>query len=157
VRDNEYHPAGDAVVTGRIIGPTGLTAAVALDPVPNTPGRFQGDWGAPTPGLYVAELTARRGAAEIGTDVVTFQRLDGVAESFHTEQNRGLLETLAASTGGRYLEPKELGSLPREIPYSAAGITVQQIKDLWNTPAAFLAILSLRVIEWLLRRNWGIV
>lgn len=157
VRDKDYHPAADARVTGRVIGPGGLAAALELDPVPNSPGHFQAAWAAPAPGLYVAELTAKRGAEDIGNDVVTFQRLDGVAENFHTEQNRALLETLASSTGGRYLRPAELGGLPGEIPYSQAGITVQQIKELWNMPMAFLLILALRAGEWLLRRKWGVV
>jgi hypothetical protein len=157
VRDKDYHPAADARVTGRVIGPGGLAAALELDPVPSSPGHFQAAWSAPAPGLYVAELTAKRGAEEIGGDVVTFQRLDGVAENFHTEQNRALLETLASSTGGRYLRPAELGRLPAEIPYSQAGITVQQIKELWNMPMAFLLILALRAGEWLLRRRWGVV
>ena len=157
VRDKDYHPAADARITGRVIGPGGLAAALELDPVPSSPGHFQAAWSAPAPGLYVAELTAKRGAEEIGSDVVTFQRLDGIAENFHTEQNRALLETLATSTGGRYLRPAELGRLPTQIPYSQAGITVQQIKELWNMPIAFLLILALRAGEWLLRRRWGVV
>ena len=157
VRDKDYHPAADARVTGRVIGPGGLAAALELNPVPNSPGHFQAAWAASAPGLYVAELTAKRGAEDIGNDVVTFQRLDGVAENFHTEQNRALLETLASSTGGRYLRPAELGALPGEIPYSQAGITVQQIRELWNMPLAFLLILALRAGEWLLRRKWGVV
>ncbi len=157
VRDKDYHPAADARVTARIIGPAGLAAAVELSPVPNAPGRFQAAWSAPSPGLYVAELTARRGAEEIGSDVATFQRQDGVAENFHTEQNRALLEHLATSTGGRYLRPGQLASIAGEIPYSQAGITMQQIKELWNMPIAFLLILSLRAGEWVLRRIWGVV
>ncbi len=157
VRDKEYRSAADVRVTAHLIGPAGVSASVELDPVPNSPGRFQADWSAPAPGLYVAELTARRGNEEIGTDVATFQRLDGVAESFHTEQNRSLLESLSASTGGRYLQPGELKDLPREIPYSAAGVTMRQIDDLWNMPAAFLLLLGLRCGEWLLRRKWGVI
>lgn len=157
LRDKDYHPAADARVTARMIGPGGLAAALELSPVPNAPGRFQVAWSAPKPGLYVAELTARRGAEEMGSDVVTFQRQDGVAENFHTEQNRALLETLATSTGGRYLRPAQLAGIAGEIPYSQAGITMQQIKELWNMPIAFLLILSLRIGEWVLRRIWGVV
>jgi uncharacterized membrane protein len=157
VRDKDYHPAADARVTARMIGPGGLAASLELNPVPNSPGHFQAVWSAPTPGLYVAELSARRGAEEIGSDVVTFQRQDGIAENFHTEQNRALLETLATSTGGRYLRPAELAGVASEIPYSRAGITVQQIEELWNMPIAFLLILALRAAEWLLRRKWGVV
>jgi hypothetical protein len=157
VRDKNYHPAADAGVTAQIIGPGGLAAALDLHPVPGSPGRYAAPWAAPTPGVYVADLTAQRGAEEIGSNAVTFQRLDGVAESFHTEQNRALLERLATSTGGRYLRPTELQSLVTEIPYSQAGISVQQVRELWNMPIGFLALLFLRAGEWLLRRYWGIV
>src|SRR5439155_18327252 len=84
-------------------------------------------------------------------------RTDGVAENFHTEQNRQLLEKLAAETGGRYWRPQELSRLSSEIPYSAAGITLRETKDLWNMPAVFLLMLGLRSSEWLLRRKWGIL
>lgn len=157
VRDKEYHPAADASVSAHVIGPGGLTASLDLQPVADAPGRFSVPWAAPVPGVYVADLTARRGAEEIGSDAVTFQRLDGVAESFHTGQNRQLLQRLAASTGGRYLTPGELGTLVTDIPYSRAGISVQQVKELWNVPVAFLALLLLRAGEWLLRRHWGVV
>jgi len=157
VRDKDYRSAPDVRVTAKLIGPAGVSANVELDPVANSPGRFQTEWTAPSPGLYVAELTARRGSEEIGTDVATFQRLDGVAEGFHTEQNRSLLESLATSTGGRYLQPAGLRDLAQEIPYSAAGVTVRQVNDLWNMPIVFLFLLASRCGEWLLRRKWGVV
>ncbi len=155
VRDKDYHPGADARVMARVMGPDGLAATFELSPTANSPGHFQADWTAARPGLYVGELTARRGAEEIGSDAVTFQRLDGVAENFHTEQNRGLLEELAASTGGRYMRPGELARLAAAIPYSQAGMTVQQTRELWDMPFAFLLLLSLRGAEWVLRRKWG--
>jgi hypothetical protein len=93
----------------------------------------------------------------VGRDVLTFQRMDGVAENFHTEQNRELLEKLSSETGGRYWKPQELSKLPSEISYSEAGISVRDTKDLWNMPVIFLLILLLRSSEWLLRRKWGVV
>jgi uncharacterized membrane protein len=157
VRDKEYHPAADAHVTARVIGPGGLTASLELTPVPGRPGHFQADWAAPAPGLYVADLTAQRGAEEIGSDAVTFERQDGIAESFHTGQNRALLQELATSTGGRYIKPSELAGLAADIPYSRAGVSVRQTKELWNMPVVFLLILLLRAGEWLVRRKWGLV
>jgi uncharacterized membrane protein len=157
VRDKAYLSAPDARVGARILGPGGAAAEVELSPVPNEAGRFRAAWTAATPGVYVAEVTARRGAEELGRDVVAFQRLDGVMESFHTQQNRELLERLAASTGGRYWRPNEVGALARAIPYSAAGLTIERTEELWNMPVVFLALLALRGAEWLLRRRWGIV
>ena len=105
----------------------------------------------------MTEVVAQRGGQEIGRDVLTFQRMDGVAENFHTGQNRELLEKLATQTGGQYWKPEDVSKLPAEIPYSAAGITIRETKELWNMPAIFLLLILLRFSEWLLRRKWGIV
>lgn len=157
VHDVDYLPAADASVQAHILGPGGAAATVDLTPVPNSPGSFQADWNADKPGSYLAEIVAQRGGQELGRDVVTFQRTDGVAENFHTNQNRPLLEQLAAETGGSYWRPKELSKLASQIPYSEAGITVRDTKPLWNMPAVFLILLLLLLCEWILRRKWGVV
>jgi len=80
-----------------------------------------------------------------------------VAENFHTEQNRALLEQLASQTGGKYWTPSDISRLPAEIPYSAAGITMRDTKELWDMPIIFFLVILLRFSEWFLRRKWGIV
>ena len=157
VRDKDYQPAPDARVEASITGPQGSVSHIELTPDPNVPGTFEADWTAEKPGSYSADLMAKRGDEELGKDTLAFQRMDGVAENFHTEQNRELLEKLSAETGGRYWRPEELAKLGSEIPYSEAGITVRETKDLWNMPAVFLLLLVLRAAEWLLRRKWGVV
>jgi uncharacterized membrane protein len=157
VRDKEYTPAPDARVVVHIIGPEGSSALVDMTPVPNNAGTFQAEWTAEKPGSYVAEVTAARGAEELGRDVLTFERTDGVAENFHTEQNRDLLEKLSSQTGGRYWKAEELERLPSEISYSEGGISVRDTKELWNMPIVFLVLLGLMSGEWLLRRKWGVI
>jgi hypothetical protein len=158
VRDQEYNPATDAKVEAHVLGPSGVSALVEMAPVPDSPGHFQGAWSAPSAGAYLTEITASTGAAkELGRDVLTFQRMDGVAEQFHTEQNRDLLERLAAQTGGQYWKPTNLNKLAASIPFSEAGVTMRETKDLWNLPLVFLVLLALRFSEWWLRRKWGIV
>ncbi len=160
VHDKQFQPATDAHVTAHIEGPQGVTALVDLSPSQDTPGLFQGEWTAEKPGPYLAEITAdATGSApqELGRDVLTFQREDGVAENFHTAQNRGLLEQLAKETGGRYWKPAEVKDLPRDISYSEAGISVRNTHELWNMPIVFVVLLGLALTEWLLRRKWGVV
>jgi uncharacterized membrane protein len=160
IRDRQFQPAPDAHVTAHIIGPSDLNAVLDLTPVQGAPGTFQSDWTASKPGSYLAEVTAySAGSApqELGRDVLTFARQDGVAESFHTAQNRTLLEQLAEQTGGRYWKPGELKTLPRDISYSEAGVSVRSTKELWNMPIVFLLLAGLPIVEWLLRRKWGIV
>jgi uncharacterized membrane protein len=157
VRDQQYNPAPDAKVEAHILGPSGVGALVEMSPVPDHPGQFQAAWSAPKPGAYLTEVTALRNGTELGRDVLTFQRMDGVAENFHTEQNRDLLERLASQTGGQYWKPADLGKLAGSIPFSEAGVTVRETKDLWDLPLVFLVLLTLRFSEWWLRRKWGIV
>ncbi len=157
VRDQQYNPARDAKVEAHILGPSGVSALVEMSPVPDNPGQFQAAWSAPKPGAYLTEVTAQRADKELGRDVLTFQRMDGVAENFHTEQNRDLLERLATQTGGQYWEPADLAKLAGSIPFSEAGVTVRETKDLWDLPLVFLVLLLLRFSEWWLRRKWGIV
>ncbi len=160
VRDKQFQPAADARVTAHIAGPGGTSAVIDLAPSQDTPGQYEVDWTAEKPGAYLAEVTAESTGNQpqhLGSDVLTFQREDGVAENFHTAQNRRLLEQLASETGGSYWKPSDLKNLPRDISYSEAGISVRTTKELWDMPIAFLLLLGLPVAEWLLRRKWGVV
>ena len=160
VHDREFKPAADVHVTAHIVGPEGVSAVLDLAPSQDTPGLYEAEWSAEKPGVYLAEVTAGSTGSkpqELGRDVLTFQREDGVAENFHTEQNRSLLEQLSAQTGGRYWGPSELKDLPRDISYSEAGISVRTTNELWNMPIVFLLLLELLIAEWLLRRKWGAV
>jgi hypothetical protein len=163
VRDQQFNPAPDAKVEAHILGPGGVNALVEMAAVADSPGQFQAAWSAPKIGAYLTEVTAQRAdpsngkVQEIGRDVLTFQRMDGVAENFHTEQNRELLEHLATQTGGKYWKPADLGKLSSGISFSEAGVTSRETKDLWNLPLVFLVLVLLRFSEWWLRRKWGIV
>jgi uncharacterized membrane protein len=160
VRDRQFQPAADAHVTAHIVGPEGTNALIDLTPSRDTPGLYQAGWTAEKSGSYLAEVTAESAdiqPQELSRDVVTFQRQDGTAENFHTEQNRTLLQQLASETGGRYWEPSDLKNLPRDIAYSEAGISVRTTNELWNMPIVFVLLLGLPITEWLLRRKWGVV
>lgn len=170
VRDKTYLPAPDATVTARFIGPDGSSSVVNMTPVTNNPGIFETEWNASKPGSYMVEVTANRSTPasasttaagdpvqELGSDTMAFQRTNGVAENFHTEQNSGLLKNLSEQTGGRYWTAKDISRLPREISYSEAGISVRDTKDLWDMPIVFFVLFALLFAEWFLRRKWGVV
>jgi hypothetical protein len=157
VWDASYAHASDAAVQAHVMGPGGLSETVDLKLDPASQGVYKADFDAAAPGSYVVEVTGSRGGNEVGRDVLSFQREDGVAENFHIEQNRELLEKLSSQTGGRYYTPSEAGRLADEISYSEAGISTRETRELWNMPLLFLLALVLRSSEWLLRRKWGVV
>ncbi len=157
VRDSSYLPTAGAEVKAHILAPDGSAGDIPLRPDPLTQGMYAGKWSAAQAGSYIAQVSARLGAQDLGSDVVTFRRENGVAENFHREQNKELLEKLSEETGGRYYTPEDARRLTQEISYSEAGITAHEMKDLWNMPAVFLLALLLKSAEWLLRRKWGAV
>jgi uncharacterized membrane protein len=159
VRDPQFQPAMNARVSAHILGPQGVNSFIDLHPSQETPGEFVATWDANKSGAYLAEITTTDDASiqKSTADAVTFRREDGIAEDFHTEQNRQLLEQLSEDTGGRYWKPDEFKDLPQNISYSEAGISVRTTNPLWNMPVVFLSLLGLRSSEWLLRRKWGIV
>ena len=160
VRTPDFQPASDAHVAAHIVGPANTDALIEMTPSQEVPGQYNVDWTAQKPGAYLAEIVAESRQAqpqELGRDVITFQREDGVAEHFHTAQNRQFLEQLSKATGGRLWQLSDLKNLPRDISYSEAGISVRSTKELWDMPIVFLFLLGLPIGEWLLRRKWGVV
>jgi uncharacterized membrane protein len=164
VRDENFQPLADAAVEAHILGPDGLSARVPLTPVPGAPGRYRAEWNADKSGDYLTEVTAERAAVAaphavqlLGRDVLSFRRVDGAAENFHTQQNRELLTRIATLTGARYWRPDELNTLADQISYSPAGISTHGTRSLWDMPVLLLLILALVGGEWLLRRLWGII
>lgn len=157
VRGKQFELMPDGQVEARVSGPAGSAATVVLQPDPVQPGVYTGEYAAEQPGSYLVEMIASQNGEKIGGDTLAFRREDGVAESFHTEQNRELLERLSNETGGKYWNPDNTKKLPEEIALSEAGISTREIRDLWNLPVVFLLLAALRTGEWLLRRRWGAV
>jgi hypothetical protein len=157
VRDRTYLQASDAKTEAHVLGPDGTAETIEMRPDPIEQGVFTADYTTPKAGSYLVEVTATRGTEELGRDTITFRREDGVAENFHTQQNRELLQKLSSETGGRYYKPDDAQKLGKDINYSEAGITVRETRDLWNMPILFFLILALCASEWVLRRKWGVI
>ena len=157
VRNAEFMPAGNATVTVTISSESGDPTTVEMHPSADEAGVFEADLTAGQTGTYRAEVRAHMGDESLGSDVVHFRREDGLAEDFHPEQNRELLETLAEQTGGSYWTLDNVDALPKEIRFSEAGITARETLGLWDMPVFFLLLLAMRGGEWLLRWRWGVV
>lgn len=160
VHDAQFQPAANAHVTAHLLGPDGINALIDLQPSQDIPGLYTTEWSADKPGSYLTEIVAEDGSKqkqELGRDVLTFRREDGVAEDFHIQQNRQLLRQLSSQTGGRYWTPDAIKDLPQAISYSEGGVSVRTTNELWNMPIVFLFLIGLSATEWLLRRKWGMV
>jgi hypothetical protein len=155
VRDKTFKPATDAKVSLAVSDGLGPDSTLEMTPVAGERGVYQATYETAHPGLFRFEATARTGDTALGNSRLAVRREDGVAEHYHTQQNRALLERIAAATGGSYFTLGDVGKLPEAVKFSDAGTVERQVLDLWSMPIIFLALLLVKSAEWLLRLYWG--
>jgi uncharacterized membrane protein len=155
VRDKTFQPAENATVLLAVSDGTGPPTEVPMTPVAGERGIYQAIYETQRPGIYRFEAAARIGEEDLGKAQFAVRREDGVVEHYHVQQNRPLLERLAAATGGRYFAVDDLAALPEAVSFSDAGSVERQVLDLWSMPIIFLLLLALKGTEWLLRLYWG--
>jgi hypothetical protein len=79
------------------------------------------------------------------------------AEQREITCNTRLLQEIAATTGGDFLPEQAIGSLAEELkPLSQAELLVEQYL-LWQSFAWFTVALCLLAIEWVIRKQVGLV
>ncbi len=157
VHDENFEPVNGANAVATIHTPDGRSEELTLQHAVEEDGVFWGEWDAIEPGVYRVDLKATLGEKEIGTGTSFFQRADGILESFSSEQNVALLRRLAEETGGQYYPLEDAAALPEHLTYSPAGVSVPEVRDLWDMPIWLLLLLGLKGTEWTLRKSWKTV
>jgi uncharacterized membrane protein len=155
VRDRDYQPADGATVTVTVDEPSGGQRSYTLAAVAGMPGRYEATVDAEPTGIYRMEAEAVLDDETLGSARVAVRREDGVSEHFQVQQNRALLERVAAATGGRYFTLAEVGQIPEAVQFSDAGIVERRLLQLWNMPILFLLLVGLKAGDWILRLFWG--
>jgi hypothetical protein len=171
VRDKTYQPSTDAAVTLEVSDGMGPATTLEMTPVAGERGLYEAAYDTTHTGVFRFEAVAKAAgdaatdardgapqgavAEELGRARFAIRREDGVIEHYRVQQNRPLLERLAAATGGSYFAVDDVGRLPEAVSFSDAGSVERQVLDLWNIPVAFLLLMLLKAGEWLLRLYWG--
>jgi len=155
VRDREYQPASAATVALTVDEPGGGQRNYTMQAVPGAPGRYEYTVDADLTGIYRFEAEASLDGEELGRSRLAIRREDGISEHFQVQQNRVLLERLAAATGGRYFTLDEADEIPEAVQFSDAGIVERRLLELWNMPILFLLLLVMKGGEWIVRLFWG--
>lgn len=157
VYDEQFEPVNAAEAVATVNLPDGSSQEVRMSHSVEEDGVFYGEVTAAPAGIYHVEMTARLGDKQIGSARAYFQRADGVVEHFSPELNVPFLARMAEQTGGKYYPLAEAGELPEQLTYSPAGVSVPEVRDLWDMPLWLLLILLLKGSEWALRKHWRTV
>ena len=153
-RDDAFRPVDDVSVSVVVSHEDGESFTVDLAPSEETAGVFNADVPLGTSGSWYFEaIAARDGEAALAARASAYSEAAG-SEHFNLRRNAALLRRIADATGGHYFDAAEIDALPDLLRYSAAGITEQILRPVWDAPIVFLLLLSLKIGEWLLRRRW---
>ena len=155
VRNAKFEAADDAKVSVDVSDGQGPSTTLAMTPVAGQHGVYEANYETAHTGVFRFEAKAQVGKETLGDARVAVRREDGIVEHYHVQQNRPLLERLAAATGGSYFPVADIRRLPEAVSFSDAGSVERQVLDLWNMPIVFLLLLALKAGEWVLRLFWG--
>ncbi|MEM8765969.1 MAG: hypothetical protein AAGE43_00890 [Pseudomonadota bacterium] len=154
LRDENFEPALDLGATATITGANRQATTIALTPGP-VAGQLAGRFVPGEAGVYRVDvgLDGPDGNRET---ITRFLRAGSEArEAFNPTRNSALLSRIAETTGGRYFADGDLEALPELLSFGGTGVKRMEILPLWNLPVLFLALLLLKLLEWMLRRSWG--
>jgi hypothetical protein len=141
--------------TAQVGGPGGLKSVLALEPVADSPG-MRVAWFTPErEGEYDAVL---QGDGEQGKDArVRFTVYSDAVENRFVAVNRDLLGRLSRTTGGETIALENLRGLAARVrSFEAAARDHVKPKDAWDRAWVFWFIAMILVVEWWLRRTWGL-
>jgi len=131
------------------------TRRVRLESVPDSPGVYQGYVTADRDGRYVLRAT---GEDLQSSNAPEFEIMPPVApEAREPRMQRDLLRRIAELSGGRYIEMKDIRSLPDLIGAETRLAAVRMEKELWDLPAVFVLLVILAGAEWFVRRRSNLV
>ncbi|MEN6338459.1 MAG: glutamine amidotransferase, partial [Phycisphaerales bacterium] len=112
-----------------------------------------------TSGDYAIEVTATQKDQPLGVAKARFLVFRQDLELDNASADAGMLDSLAAMTGGQSIAPEKLPDLIRKLTENTKHLEVQQEtkKSFWDTWLFFLTLVALLSLEWYLRKRWGLV
>jgi uncharacterized membrane protein len=156
VRDGSFQPVADAVVEATVTVPGGETRPLSVRPHAARVGVLGGSLRPDQAGLYRVQVRARRGSSLVGQADRWFYVGGSDRELAGPRRNDALLERLAESSGGRYVDVADAAQIPSFLAEAAPQSAAFDRRDLWHQPWAFALVLALLSAEWMLRRRWGL-
>jgi hypothetical protein len=156
VVDEAFLDVNDAQVLARATAPSGREVEIPLDWTLGQDGSYAGRFVAEESGVYRLEAEARRRGDTTRSGPGLLLVDDHGADLAPAELGAPLLRRIAAETRGRYYPLADAGRLPDDVVYTESGVTVREVRDLWDMPAVFLLVLALLGGEWAYRRWRGL-
>ncbi|MHB8898980.1 MAG: glutamine amidotransferase [Thermoguttaceae bacterium] len=110
-------------------------------------------------GDYAIEATVSQQAAVLGSARARFLVIEQDLELDNASADAGVMDSLAAMTGGKALVSEELPDALRQLGSQGQSLveTTEVKQSLWDSWLLFLTLVGFLGVEWYLRKKWGLV
>lgn len=157
LRDEEYKPRENAVVSISLLPPEGELVQLTAEPSLEEAGLFETTYVPREAGPYLAEVEVSNGSELLPqTDVIGWSSQPDAEEFREIEVNRELLTEIAQRSGGEVVEVAQLAEFVKSLPQKEMPVSQVQSTPLWHSPWILLLALSCFGAEWGLRRWRGL-
>ncbi|MDT8341876.1 MAG: hypothetical protein RQ751_10220 [Longimicrobiales bacterium] len=157
VTDSAYIGLNNARVTLTVTHPSGAVVEEALAWSVDADGEYRGTVTPPEAGRYRIAVEAATEAGVLGRAETMLEVGPSPEEYFDAGRRTPLLQRLAEETGGRFYTPRTVGTLPEDLRFTGAGVTLTEERELWDMPVILLLLVGLLGAEWGVRRTRGMV
>ena len=156
VVDSTYLRMNNSQVIAEITSPSGDFVEIPLDWTTERDGEYKGHITPTEEGLYRIRVEATNNDNLVGTDMAYFFASASDDEFFDSAMRAPLLRRIADETSGQFYTVDTVESLPEDITYTGAGVTVVEELELWDMPILLLLLIVLIGSEWGYRRIRGL-
>ncbi len=155
LRNEEYQPKENAVVSISVQPPHGHPIQLDAEPSLSEPGLFEATYIPRDTGAYLADVHVKDETELTSQMRVGWTSQPDEEEFRQIETNYSVLESLADRSKGEVISIADLSGFVRELPQKE--MPVQEIKTtpLWHSPLILLLALACFAAEWRLRRWRG--
>jgi hypothetical protein len=120
---------------------------IVLRALPDQPGMYRGEFNAPERAgawkLYVEHDKAK---------LFDFAVNEPKLEPGENALNKEMLESLAKSTGGKFVREEDLYSLPEQIKAETPKVISNLEVEFWTSPIYYMLMLLVVTAEWVMRK-----
>lgn len=150
----DYQPVEGADVTVQLKGGQDVQE-LALNNIGD--GRYEGSFQVLDGGDYRFTGTAHEQGRVLGRDTGRFSVEAFSLEYQQTRMNDDLLRRIAKESGGAFLLPEELETLPDKFSFPAEFVTLKNEWEIWNRVPLLVFCIAVLATEWFVRKRKGML
>ncbi len=155
--NESYQPMVAADLKIEVTPPDGKHFQVRTSVSSQNPGTYRAQFRANQKGTYHIRASGVDRSVSLGEDSTEIFVESPLAEFENPELNEGLLEQIAANTGGHYTPIADAASLPDKIKPVQESVFAVQERELWDNPIVLILAVGFLGTEWFLRMRRGLV